>query len=209
MHKALPALAALTTVCALSPSAFAEPVIDRIGARIGGYGFREGVPASGAMSGTTGWQACRMNGLGMFASRDLDSHFFIEGGLDTYFTDNAVLPGASGEYSTPIDRVSGLLTAAAGARAYRDSLISPFAQIGIGAELTRVRLPELGMEDTAVLPMGFFGGGADLRLGKRLKFATTIRVNAMGYYDDAQFQGKLKSEPELATQAQFSLSYQL
>jgi hypothetical protein len=202
----------LLLISALVPmTASAEPVIDQVGARIGGYGFREGVDATGQMGSSTGWQACRMNGIGVFASRDLNRNFFVEGALDTYFTDNdaTVLGSDSSGYDTPIDRVSGLVSVAAGARIFPDALISPYVQLGVGGEVTRVRLPEVGMQDTALLPMGFFGVGANLRLGKRLKFTTVLKVNAMGYYDDAQFQDQLDAKTELATQAQFALSYRL
>ena len=76
------------------------------------------------MSSDTGWQACRMNGIGVFASRNLTRHFFVEGALATYFTDNeaTVLASQDSGYDTPIDRVSGLLSVAAGARDSRDPL---------------------------------------------------------------------------------------
>jgi hypothetical protein len=202
----------LLTITALVPmTASAEPVIDQVGARIGGYGFREGVDAAGQMSSETGWQACRMNGIGVFASRNLTRHFFLEGALDTYFTDNdaAVLGSESSSYDTPIDRVSGILSVAAGARVFPDAIVSPYVQLGLGGEVTRVRLPEVGMQDTALLPMGFFGVGANLRLGSRLRFTAVVKVNVMGYYDDAQFQDQLDAKAELATQGQFALSYQL
>jgi len=189
-------------------SAFAESPLQGVGARVGGYGFREGVDASGETSGT-GWQACRMNGVGVFGIRDLSRHFFLEGGLDTYFADSAVVPSSMGAYDTPVDRVSGLVSVAAGARLAPEALISPFVQVGVGGELTRVRLPELGLEDSAILPMGFFGAGANLRLGERFIFSASLRVNVMGYYDDSQFQSQLDARPELATQGQFALAYRL
>lgn len=200
----------LTIIVVATPlSAWSEPVVDQVGARIGGYGFREGVDASGEMASSTGWQACRMNGMGLFATRDLSRHFFVEGGLDAYFADSTVVASSSGSYDTPIDRVSGLMSVAAGARAFPEALVSPYVQVGVGGEVTRVRLPELGLEDSALLPMGFFGVGANLRLGERLKFSATLRVNAMGYYDDSQFQGELDPRTELATQGQFAFAYQL
>ena len=67
----------------------------------------------------------------------------------------------------------------------------------------------LGLEDSAVLPMGFFGVGASLRLGDRLRFNANLRVNAMGYYDDSQFQNQLDPHTELATQGQFAFTYLL
>ena len=81
--------------------------------------------------------------------------------------------------------------------------------MGIGAEVTRVSLPALALEDTALLPMGFFGAGASLRVTDTMQVGASLRVNAMGYYDDAQFQTKLEPELELATQGQFYASFAL
>lgn len=199
---------ALVTLVPLA--ATAEPLVNGVGARVGGYGFRESAEAT-VMSekSTTGWQACRMNGIGVFATRALNRHFFVEGALDTYFTETFPTGEAASEYSTPIDRVSGIMTVAAGARLFPGARVSPYVQLGVGAELTRARLPALGMEDTALLPMGFFGVGASLRLGERLNLGASLRVNAMGYYDDAQFQTEMDPEVELATQGQFFASYAL
>lgn len=191
-------------------TAVAEPVVDGMGVRVGGYGFRESADASlMEEASTTGWEACRMNGLGVFATRDLDRGFFVEGAVDTYFTDQFPTGEATGDYDTPIDRVSGLLTVAAGARFFSEARVSPYVQVGVGAELTRVRLPALGLEDTAVLPMGFFGVGAAVKLGDTLSLGAALRVNVMGYYDDAQFQTELDPEVELATQGQFFAAFAL
>ena len=100
--------------------------------------YSDPTSAAAEESSGTGWQACRMNGLGVFASKGLAKSFFLEAGLDTYFTDSFPTGGAMGSYDTPIDRSSALMTVAAGARFYTDSLISPYIQIGLGAELTHV-----------------------------------------------------------------------
>jgi hypothetical protein len=203
--------ALIITIATLVPAtAVAEPMINGVGARVGGYGFREVADTSVMKEkSTTGWQNCRMNGIGVFATRNIDRHFFLEGALDTYFTDQFPTGESTGNYDTPIDRVSGLFTVAAGARLFPESRISPYVQLGLGAELTRVRLPVLGLEDTAVLPMGFFGIGAAAKVGKRMRFGASFRVNAMGYYDDAQFQTELDPKVELATQGQFYAAYDL
>ena len=200
----------LIVIVTLFPlSASAEPIVENMGVRVGGYGFREATnPAAEEKSGT-GWQACRMNGLGVFANRSMGKNFFVEGGLDTYFTESFPTSEAMGSYDTPIDRSSALLTVAAGARLMTESIISPYIQMGIGAELTPVSLPALGLEDNALLPMGFFGVGANLRVTDRTFVGASFRVNAMGYYDDAQFQSELKPELELATQGQFYASFAL
>jgi hypothetical protein len=199
----------ITTILVLPAAASAEPIANAMGMRVGGYGFREATPASGEAPTGTGWQACRMNGIGIFANKAIDKTFFVEGGLDTYFTGEFPTGEAMGEYDTPIDRSSALMTVAAGARFYTDARISPYLQMGIGAEVTRVSLPALALEDTALLPMGFFGAGASLRVTDSMQVGASLRVNAMGYYDDAQFQTKLEPELELATQGQFYASFAL
>lgn len=174
--------------------AAAEPL--ELGARIGGYGFREN------RSGNSDWHDCRMNGVGVFVDRPLAGPWFVEGGLDTYFAagegghqhDGGAVPAA-------MDRVWGLFTVAGGVRFFRDARVSPFLIVGTGVELTRVSLPGLG-EESFVLPMGFFGVGADLRLG-RVSLGATIRVNAMGHFAHDAATVELSPEAELAAQAQF------
>jgi hypothetical protein len=210
LKQTLAVLVGFVPLTSLVPSsASAEPMLESLGVRVGGYGFREATPASGEEPHGTGWQACRMNGLGVFAIKGIDENFFVEAGLDTYFSDSFPTGESMGTYDTPIDRSSALLTMAAGARFYTDSLISPYIQLGLGAELTHVRLPALAMEDTALLPMAFFGTGATLRVSDRMRVGAVLRVHAMGYYDDAQFQTELKPELELATQGQFYASFLL
>ncbi|MCP4446052.1 MAG: porin family protein [Myxococcales bacterium] len=202
---------ALATIIVLaSPSlASADPIVEAMGMRIGGYGFREATPASGEKPSGTGWQACRMNGLGIFANRGIGENFFVEGAFDTYFAGGFPTGEAMGTYDTPIDRSSALMTVAAGARFPNSTRFSPYLQVGLGAELTHVSLPALALEDTAILPMGFFGAGANLRITEKVQVGASLRVNAMGYYDDAQFQTELKPELEMATQGQFYASFAL
>ena len=185
------------------------PVVENMGIRIGGYGFREPTKATDESQSATGWQACRMNGIGVFANRSLNKSFFIEGGLDTYFTDSLVVPESTDTYDTPLDRSSVLVTVAAGARFYTDSFISPYLQLGIGVELTHVALPALALEKTQLLPLGFFGAGATMAIAEGAELGAVFRVNAMGYYDDSQFQTELSAEMELATQGQFYASFAL
>lgn len=200
----------LVALASLVPlTATAEPIIESMGFRVGGYGFREATQANGEEPSGTGWQACRMNGMGVFANKAIRGNFFVEGGLDTYFTDTFPTGESMGTYDTPIDRSSALLTVAAGARFYQDAWVSPYLQMGLGGELTHVSLPALALEDTAFLPMGFFGVGATARVIEGVKVGAVLRVNAMGYYDDAQFQTQLKPELELATQGQFYASFAL
>ncbi len=194
---------------AIPTAAVADSAPPEMGVRVGGYGFREATPASGEEPSGTGWQACRMNGLGVFANRQLSKRFFVEGGLDTYFTDSFPTGESMGEYETPIDRASALLTVAAGTRFDTGTRITPYMQVGLGAEVTRVRLPALALEDTALLPMGFFGAGANIRVTPRMQVGASLRVNAMGYYEDSQFQTELSPTTELATQGQFYASFSL
>jgi hypothetical protein len=195
--------------CLIPLTASAEPIVENIGVRVGGYGFREATHASDQEKSGTGWQACRMNGLGLFANKSLGKNYFVEGGFDTYFTETFPTDEAMGTYDTPIDRSSALVSVAMGARFLTTSRLSPYIQMGIGAELTQVSLPALGLEDTALLPMGFFGAGVNLRVTDKTFVGASLRVNAMGYYDDAQFQTDLSPTLELATQGQFYASFAL
>ncbi len=209
--------AALLTTAA---TAYADPPADgapvaadqerigmTMGFRVGGYGFRD---TEMEASGRDDWKACRMNGLGLFAQKQVRGPFFVEGGLDAYFSETFPLPdGEAGQYETPIDRLSSILSVAGGVRWFQQARVSPYVLAGAGVELTRVRAPELGLQDSAVLPMGFFGFGADVKIGSRFRLGAAFRLNAMGYYDDSQFQTEMSPETELATQGQFYAGYAL
>src|SRR6187402_3416747 len=76
----------------------ARPATYDLGVRIGGYGFkREGDDRPGE-----GWTECRMNGIGVFASRSLVGPLFVEAGLDMYASID--IPPESAAMDLPIDR---------------------------------------------------------------------------------------------------------
>jgi hypothetical protein len=178
-----------------------------MGFRVGGYGFREAAENEG---GRDQWSACRMNGMGLFGHKQIRGPFFVEGGLDAYFSEEFPIGGQEqGQYETPIDRLSSIISVAAGVRWFDKARVSPYVLAGGGIELTRVRAPELGLKDSAALPMGFFGFGADIKIGSRVRLGAAFRVNAMGYYDDSQFQTEMNPETELATPGQFDAGYAL
>ena len=172
-----------------------------IGARVGGYGFREHT-ADG-----TEWHDCRMNGGGIFAQRPLRGPFFTEAGIDAYFADDTGGFGHdhSAGIDTGMDRVSGLFTAAAGARAFAGARVSPYALLGLGLELTRVTMA--GEEAGFALPMAFFGFGADLRFG-RVSVGASFRINAMGHFAH-DGPSHMEPEGELAAQGQFHIKASL
>lgn len=63
-----------------APARGGEPATYDVGFRVGGYGFkREGDHTPGS-----GWTECRMNGVGVFATRALPGPLFLEAGLDMY-----------------------------------------------------------------------------------------------------------------------------
>jgi hypothetical protein len=196
------ALAALPVTASASLAGLA------IGGRVGGYGFREQASGSGDRSR---WDACRMNGIGVFAQKELPGPFFLEVGLDAYFSEDFPLGSsdAHSDYETPLDRLSALTTVAAGVRWFPRAIVSPYVQIGAGAEVTRVRAPELSLEDSYVLPMGFFGIGAELRAGSRLRLGANLRVNLMGYFDDDALMTRFDPQAEIAAQGQFYAKYEL
>lgn len=186
------------------------------GMRVGGYGFRN----KNADKASDKWNDCRMNGVGVFAQRELSHNGFVEAASDFYFADNTILGGQQ-PYA---DRLSGLFSVAGGLRMFPTSRISAFAQIGVGLELTRVTLapvsdisqtwpdgsrPMLERTDSRALPMGFVGFGGDLRLGSRARLGMTFRTNLMGHFEEGAGQTELKVTPEAANQVQFYLRYAL
>ncbi len=221
MRIAMVALTSLLT----AGSAVAEPMVTAsrsattgidIGARVGGYGFRrEGDKRPGE-----GWTECRMNGLGLFASKAMRGPVFVEAGLDLYSSSDFPTGAPAGDL--PVDRASGLLSAAIGVRSNFTSWLRGYAQLGAGLELTKVSVPYgegQKIRDTKVMPDGFFGVGLDIRIGKQTYIGSTFRTLVMGNFDyDAMaletreaWQGPptageiFDASPDLAAQAQFYL----
>lgn len=196
-------LAALLIV-ASSATAFADDY--ELGARVGGYGFRR----EGA---NQDWTECRMNGLGVFGGRALHGPLFAEAGLDLY---SSVTP-ESGDL--PIDRTSGLLSAAIGARTQIASWLRGYVQLGGGVELTRVSVPygDERIRDNKAMPEGFFGLGFDIELVKGTRIGSSFRTLVMGNFDYDPANLEMKDEwawkpspgvvfdasPDVATQVQF------
>src|SRR5687768_16688385 len=105
-----------------------------VGFRVGGYGFkREGDTSAES------WTECRMNGVGVFASRDIRGPAFVEAGLDASTSQS--FPTPAPETDLPIDRMSGLVSVAAGARTQIGSRLRGYVQLGAGVEMTRVSVP--------------------------------------------------------------------
>ena len=137
-----------------------------------------------------------MNGVGLFAERSLVPFISLEVGLDAYFAHEH---GGAHDHDShdAMDRVSTLLSAAGVVRPLPGARVSPYVQLGLGAELTRVTIAT--DEESYVLPLAFFGFGGDLRLG-RARLGAVFRLHAMGHFDHA---AELSVEPELAAQVQF------
>jgi hypothetical protein len=147
-----------------------------LGVRVGGYGFRrDGDPRPGR-----GWTECQMNGFGVFGGRTLTGPLFVEAGLDLYASGVAAEPS-----DLPIDRTSGLISAAIGARTQLASWVRAYVQLGAGLELTRVSVPygEERIRDHKAMPDGFFGAGVDLRVARGTYVGTTFRGLVMGNFD--------------------------
>lgn len=207
------AAAALAALAALAPAA-AEPIT--IGARVGGYGFRNPDSVDGA--GHVAWDQCRMNGLGVFARRGL-GRFFAEGGADVYFSERfpQAPVDAMGE---SFDRLSGLVTVAAGANLVETKHFVGYAQLGAGLELTQFKFRHGADElsDDRALPLGFVGVGGELRVGGRTRLGANLRAHVMGNFtaayqaDRASWDPEtnhLEVDPEAAAQGQFYISYAL
>jgi hypothetical protein len=180
------------------------------GFRVGGYGYRNTQHADKGE-----WDDCRMSGLGLFGQRTLSKHLFAEVGLDVYFTEDLQEQLDAGE--VVMDRLSTIGTVAGGAKMDFGRL-TPYVQLGAGVEVTRIRLH--GVEDRAVLPMGFVGIGAKLRATRRLSLGVNARTNLMRHYlhtpeemvqhvNSDSHDDHLTSEYDLAAQGQFFLQYQM
>jgi hypothetical protein len=210
-----PSALAATTLLALAGTAHADLGPMTVGARVGGYGFRN--PDSVASNGHVAWDECRMNGLGVFARRGV-GRFFAEGGADVYFSEAFPLPSADDPSGDRQDRLSGLLTVAAGANLVRTKYFVGYAQIGAGLELTQFRFShgEDTLEDKRALPLGFVGFGGEVRLGERTSLGASMRAHVMGNFDAAYepdrdvwdpMSNHLDVAPEAAAQGQFYVAY--
>jgi hypothetical protein len=209
----LAGLTLCTLVAATSIAAADTPPFE-IGARVGGYGFRrEAAPDHQ-------WDECRMNGFGMFGGKQLRGPLFVEAGLDLYSSVDARQPG-----DLPIDRTSGLLSTAVGARTNLTRWLRGYAQLGGGLELSRVSVPygDTRIRDSKAMPEGFFGIGLDIRVGSQTTLGSSFRTHVMGNfdYDPARLdmsQGWIaapssdevfNASPDVATQVQFYLRREL
>lgn len=164
-----------------------------VGARIGGYGFRRPQTEGG------GWNDCRMNGVGIFGQQALPAGFFLEAGLDAYFTDGRFVAGSGDEDEDGEDRLSGLATGAAGVRFFPGAVVSPYAQVGLGLEATRVAFAGTGSK-AFLMPVAFLGVGGDLHVG-RLALGTSLRLHAMAQFEPED--GRPSPVAALAAQVQF------
>ena len=178
LRSALFAAALLVPTAAAAEADLPAPVarpdetsVYAMGARVGGYGFRRDSGGN--------FDECRMGGIGVFGERRFGDHFFVETGLDMYFSDEAP------EGDLPINRVSGLVTAAAGVRTKIAWRLEGYAQLGVGLEMTRVSVPyeERTISDRLALPLGFFGFGGDIRVGGRTHLGAVFRAHMMGNFD--------------------------
>ena len=167
-----------------------------LGARVGGYGFRH-LNAQEKLA----FDNCRMDGVGVFGTLDLSRHIFTELSLDLYHATGPTMRSG-------IDRISLHTVGAVGLRMAPDRLISPFVQLGGGAEYTWVEV--FGRGDGRFLPVGFVGLGGELNLD-RFKLGLTMRSNAMQLpeYEWAK-SGEADSityKTEVAGQLLFSVRY--
>ncbi len=138
------------------------------GARIGGYGFREPKP------GEIDWTDCRMDGLGVFATMETDDHFFGEAELDYYQAHGSAV--AEG-----MDRESAHLLVSVGARMFPHHFLTPYVQVGGGAEWTQLTITATGGEREELLPAGFIGFGAEVNVTDHLKVGSNLRMFVMAH----------------------------
>jgi hypothetical protein len=207
-------LLALALVLA-STTAYADDLYS-VGARVGGYGFRR-AEDPGLTEGALGesWNECRMNGLGVFVDRALAGPWFVEGGLDTYFS-----IGQGESTDLPLDRESLLLSAAIGARTHFTSWLAGYVQLGAGVELTKLSVPygDDAIRADKVFPDGFAGVGFDIRIARGTFIGASLRTLVMANFNyqmpanGAQWMATAPSAdtvfaatPSLAAQGQFYL----
>jgi len=213
MSRTTRSLLTLSILAAAAGTAAADPAITgatepsspyTVGARVGGYGFRNPDPAT-----SKAWNDCRMNGVGVFGRRDF-GRLSVETGADIYFSDSFPLPAAQSSEGAE-DRLSGLVTVAAGARIFELGRLTGLAQLGTGVELTRFQMQ---MDNgtvaraTRALPMGFVGVGAEVRVGARTELGAQMRLHVMGRFD-ATPECTLTLRPDAAAQGQFYLTYRM
>lgn len=188
MRLTAPCLA-LTTVASLATAApaiadppgltqtAAAPRFD-VGARVGGWGYRR----EGDTAPVDGWRAGRMNGVGVFGSRDVGRRAFVEVGIDLYASDRTVLGSPSTD--VPADRMSGLISTAIGVRVPVTRWLRGFVQLGAGVEFTRVSVPygDQRVRDDRVFPDGFIGTGLDLKIARGTYVGGSFRMLVMGTF---------------------------
>ena len=207
-------IVAASLLLVAAPAA-ADPSVFAFGARVGGYGFRH--------DSSNDWNECRMNGLGVFGERRFGAHAFVESGVDLYFTQSFPMQQAPSDL--PIDRTSGLFTAAVGMRASGPWRTDGYAQVGAGLELTHVSVPyqDTRISDQMALPEGFIGVGGDIKIGDKTYLGANLRAHVMGNfdYDPARLEMQnpwiaappasavFDASPDLAAQAQFYLRREL
>lgn len=183
-----------------------EPSALSFGVRIGGYGFRQ------LAQDSVHWTDCRMDGAGLFGAMALGEHLFTELSLDFYGA-SAILVGDLSD----MDRVSAHGQGALGLKMPTGTPLVPYAQLGLGAEWTRVVLPD-GRQGQGWYPSGFLGVGAEWELGDHLSLGSALRVVAMahpvhgggeqGHSHGGQGQG-VKMEMAPAGQMLFLMRYAL
>ncbi len=222
-----PALAAADPSLTASSTDAVAPVLEHgdtsVGFRVGGYGFRR----EGDERPVTGWNECRMNGLGVFLDRNLPRGLFVEGGLDAYASQDFILSSPSTDL--PIDRMSGLVSAAIGVRTFVTPWLRAYVQLGTGVELTRLSVPYgSGNDMTTIradkaLPEGFFGVGADFRIARATYAGASLRLLVMGNFEYSAARLQVNDQwiaqptpdqvfaasPDMAMQGQFYIRREL
>ncbi len=145
-----------------------ETLRPHIGVRIGGYGFRHR-----SSSGDVTWLDCRMDGAGLMGTLDLSRHFFTEIGADFYAVSDFIAE------DTEMDRISLHMQGALGVRMFPESFLTPYLQIGAGAEWTTISTERETLAQWT--PTLFFGLGGDIDLGSRLTLGASLRIVAMNH----------------------------
>jgi hypothetical protein len=157
-----------------------------------------------------------MGGFGVFGTLDANRYLFVEAALDFY-------AAAPDHLEHGMDRVSTIPSVAAGLRMFPEFVLTPYVQVGFGAEWTRVDLA--GARSERLYPIGFIGVGTELNITRELKLGANLRMlaaaqaepaahgEAHGFAGDAPAHGEAPDGVPmrfgLAAQGQFFARYAL
>ncbi|MCA9564293.1 MAG: hypothetical protein KC561_12430 [Myxococcales bacterium] len=184
-----------------------------IGFRIGGLGFRR------TGGGSTSWDGCRMNGIGVVAAWSFTPHWFLGASIEGY---QAL--GSTTERER-MDRLSLMTLASLGFVFAPDWIVTPIIEVGGGLDVAMVEAIDSSYDETKVGPAAFVGLGAQVNAGEHVRLGANLRTymmyqysqyeeerTATGFYDTGYSTDPalvIAADWELASQFQLWVRYDL